>query len=80
MKLDRKALDRLLSLDDDGLKQTMKKLVSEAGIDLGSFNISDNDIANIRNALSSASDDDLKRAGDQLSEYRRKRLGGKDEH
>lgn len=73
MKLDRKALDRLLSLNDTQLKGVIESIAAESGLDLSSFGISQRDIASIRNALSSATDEDIQKASEQLNEYNKNR-------
>ena len=60
MQFDRDAVERLLAMNDTQLKFLIKKLATEAGLDLTSFNISSNDISSIRNALANASDEDSK--------------------
>ena len=73
MQLDRNALEKLLNMNDAQLKYVITKLAVDAGLDLSGFNISSNDIGSIRRALSSATDEDLARATEQL---RRGRRGG----
>ena len=73
MKLDRKALDRLLSLNDTQLKGVIESIAAESGLDLSSFGISQRDITSIRNALSSATDEDIQKASEQLNEYNKNR-------
>jgi hypothetical protein len=59
MELDRKQLDRLLSLDDAKFKKVLLGLASEYGIDASQFNVSDADIARLRLVLSTASERDI---------------------
>lgn len=73
MKLDRKALDRLLSLNDTQLKGVIESIAAESGLDLSSFGISQRDITSIRSALSSATDEDIQKASEQLNEYNKNR-------
>lgn len=72
MQLDKKALERLLSLNDEQLKNVIRSLGENAGLDLGSFQISADDVGSIRHALSHATDEDIARASEQLNRYRRK--------
>ncbi|MEE0970604.1 MAG: hypothetical protein U0M06_14650 [Clostridia bacterium] len=72
MKLDKKSLDRLLGLNDESLKGVIRSIAAETGLDLSSFGISDGDIASIRRALSSATDADIKKAAEQLEEYKKR--------
>ena len=59
MNIDRKSLNMLLSLNDRQLKSIIGKLMTDAGIDLSEFNVSSDDIASVRTALSSATDEDI---------------------
>ena len=70
MQLDRKTLDRMLSLNDDQLKGIILSLAESSGLDLSAFNISPNDIKSIRNALSGATDEDIRRATEQMRGFR----------
>lgn len=72
MKLDKKALDRLLSMNDAQLARMIEKAASESGLDLSAFGITDGDIASIRKALSGATDEDIKRASETLEQYKRR--------
>ncbi len=71
MMLDRNALNRLLSLNDRQLKTVMERLATDSGLDLSSFNISPDDIASIRSALSGATDSDLEKAAQQLAKNKK---------
>lgn len=73
MKLDRKAIDRLLSLNDDQLKNMIRSIASESGLDLKNFGITDENISSIRKVLAGATDEDIKRAGEQLNEFNKRR-------
>ena len=70
MQLDRKTLERMLSLNDEQLKGIIRSLAESSGLDLSEFNISPNDIKSIRNALSGATDEDLRRAAEQMRGFR----------
>ena len=59
MKLDRKALDRLLSLNDAQLAAVIEKLTREYGMDLSGLNISTADMSALRRTLKNTSDEDL---------------------
>lgn len=73
MQLDRKAIDHLLGMNDAQLKFVISKLAVEAGLDLSSFNISGTDIASIRKALGNATDADIAKAAEQLTERKQRR-------
>lgn len=70
MTLDKKSLDMLLGLDDARLILVIKKLATDAGLDPRSINIGEKEIANIRAALSSATDGDLSRAGELIRQFK----------
>ena len=70
MQLDKKTLERMLSLNDEQLKGIIRSLAENSGLDLSEFNISPNDITSIRNALSGATDEDLRRAAEQMRGFR----------
>ncbi len=65
MKIDRKSLDGLLSMNDRQLMLIINRLLTDGGIDPSEFNINPQDIASIRTALSSASDEELSRVVQQ---------------
>ena len=75
MQIDRKSLEKLLTLNDRQLGLVIKKIASESGIDPASLNINPNDIASVRRALSGATDEDIKNITQQYEEY--KRNGGR---
>ncbi len=77
MTLDRNAVDKLLALNDKQLALVIKKLTAEAGIDPALIQFNTSNIAALRAALSMATDEDLKRAGEQLSKL--KKDGGQHE-
>ena len=66
MKLDRNAINALLALDDEQLKAIIRGLAARSGVDLGGLNISEQDIAGVRQALRTATDEDIARALRQM--------------
>ena len=66
MQIDRNALEGLLSLNDRQLLTVINRLASESGIDPSQFNIDVSSVASIRQAISGASDEELKRIVDQF--------------
>lgn len=66
MKLDKNTIATLLALDDEQLKAVIRGLAARSGVDLGTLNISEQDIAGVRRALSMATDEDIARAARQL--------------
>ena len=71
MQLDKKTLEKMLALDDASLTAVIRSLADSSGLDLSTFQISPNDINSIRRALSSATDEDLRLATEQLRDFRR---------
>ena len=69
MKLDKRALERLLTLSDDQLLQVIQKLAAESGINLGAMNIGKGDLARLRMALHGADDGDLERMKQQFGQF-----------
>ncbi len=59
MRLDRKALNRLLSLNDAQLAAVVEKLTRDYGIDLSAMNISTADMAALRRTLQNTTDAEL---------------------
>ena len=59
MKLDRRALDRLLSLNDTQLASVIEKLTREYGVDLTGMNISTADMGALRRTLRATTDAEL---------------------
>lgn len=72
MKLDRNAVERLLALNDAQLQAVIMQLAGENGIDLAGLSIRPSDMEGVRRALRLATDDDIKRAAEQLGHVRRR--------
>jgi hypothetical protein len=66
MKLDKKAIERLLALNDAQLRAVILRLAGENGIDLSGVAIRPDDIQGVRRALQMATDEDIARAAAQL--------------
>ena len=75
MQIDKKQLEKLLMLNDRQLGVIIKKLAADSGIDPAALNINPNDIASVRRALSTATDEDIKNIVAQYEEH--KRNGGR---
>ena len=73
MEIKRENIDKLLSLSDWQLKMIIQKIANESGIDPHQFNIDTNSIESIRRALSSASDEDLKKIAEQYEQNKKGR-------
>lgn len=72
MQFDRKALDRLLMLNDKQLELVIRKLASEYGLDLTKLNIDPHNMQELRRALRHADDHMLENLGEQLKSGRLK--------
>ena len=59
MKLDRKALERLLSLNDAQLAAVIEKLTREYGLDLSGLHLSTADMTALRRTLRVTTDEEL---------------------
>lgn len=70
MMLDKKSVELLLRLGDDQLIAVIKRLASGAGVDTNNLEISPSQLAGIRQALSLATDDDLRRASELLQNFK----------
>ncbi len=68
--LDKKSVEMLLRLPDEHLILIIKKLASDAGVDVKNINITKEQLGGIRSALSLATDSDLQRASELLQNYR----------
>ena len=71
MTLDRNAVEKLLALNDRQLALVIKKLMAEAGLDPAMVQLTPSGIAALRTALSMATDEDLKHAGEQLAKLQK---------
>ena len=72
MQINREGIDRLLSMNDAQLKMIIRHLASQSGIDPAQFNMDTGSIESIRKALSSATDDDLKRVAEQYEKSKKR--------
>ena len=70
MMLDKRAVAMLLTLDDARLAMVIKKLIADAGVDPSTVKLGEKELAGIRTALSSATDDDLARAGELIENFK----------
>ena len=66
MKIDRRKIEMLTSMKDERMWSTIKFFAGGAGIDLSRKKVSPRDIANIRAALGSLTDNDLNRINEIL--------------
>ena len=73
MQIDQKMLNRLLSLDDEHLSELIRSVATEAGIDPALIGLNSKNIADIRQALGSASDQNLQQINEIYQIYRQNR-------
>lgn len=73
MQIDRASLDKLLAMNDLQLKMVIHKLMRESGMDPAQFNINPSDVASIRHALGSVSEEELARIAEQFERGRKPR-------
>jgi len=73
MQLDRKMLERLLTMNDAQLAQVIRTVAEEAGIDPVQLGLNPSNIQSIRTALGGATDEDLAKLNAIYSEYKQNR-------
>ena len=66
MKLDRRAIQTLLALDDDQLRAVIRSFAAKSGVSADALPLSQSDLASIRKALQMATDEDIAQAVRQL--------------
>lgn len=66
MKLDRRAIQALMMLDDDQLRAVIRGFAARSGVDAATLSLTDRDLANVRRALSQATEEDIGRVARQL--------------
>lgn len=67
MQLDKKSLDRLLTLNDDQLRMVMRGLLKEYGINPSTVPLEQFDMGKLRAVLANATEADLQRFMTMLS-------------
>ncbi len=72
MQLDKKAVDKLLTLNDAQLGAIIQRVINDAGIDPSEFGASAGDIQSIRRALTGITDADLDRISEQYNTYKKR--------
>lgn len=70
MQFDKRMLDRILKMSDRELNELIAKIAAEAGIDPSSIGLSDANLSNIRQALGSATNEDIQRLNEVYGAYR----------
>ena len=70
MQFDKKMLDRILTMNDEELGELIAKIAAEAGVDPAALGIHPQNIRNIRQALGSATEQDLKQLNAVYDSYK----------
>ena len=73
MKIDKRSLQILLSMNDEQLSALLAKIAKESGISAADFGANPNDLNGIRQALGAATEADLERLNALYADYRQKR-------
>ena len=73
MQIDKRMLDRLLTMNDEQLGDLIKNIASEAGIDPNQLGLNPDNINSIRQALGSATDRDIEQLNTLYSSYKQNR-------
>ena len=70
MQLDRKKLDRILQMNDERLADLVRAIAAESGIDPAMLGLNPENIQSIRQALATATDEDLTKLNRVYTDYR----------
>ena len=70
MKLDKRMVNRLLTLNDEQLSNVIKSIAAESGIDPSALGLNPDNIQSIRQALGMAREEDLQQMGEIYDAYR----------
>lgn len=73
MQIDQKMLNRILTMNDEQLAELIKTIAAEAGIDPAMLGLNPNNVAQIRQALGSATKEDLQQLNSVYDSYRQSR-------
>lgn len=73
MQIDKRMLDRLLTMNDEQLGDLIKNIATEAGIDPLQLGLNPDNINSIRQALGSATDRDIEQLNTVYSSYKQNR-------
>ena len=73
MQLDKKMLDRLLTMNDEQLGNLIRSIAAESGIDPAALGLNPENISDIRNALGGATDQDIQQLNTVYQAYRQNR-------
>ena len=75
MQIDQKMLNRLLTMDDKQLGEIIQTIAAEAGIDPAMLGLNPQNIQSIRQALGSATDQDLEQLNAVYNTYKQNKRG-----
>lgn len=75
MQIDQKMLNRLLTMDDKQLGEIIQAIAAEAGIDPAMLGLNPQNIQSIRQALGSATDQDLEQLNAVYNTYKQNKRG-----
>lgn len=73
MNIDKRMLDRILTMDDTQLAALVQSIAKEAGIDPAQLGMQADNIQSIRHALSIATDSDMEQLSRVYDDYRKNR-------
>lgn len=73
MQIDRNALNRILNMDDRQLEALIKQIAAETGIEPAALGLNPQNIAGVRQALSTATDADVAKLDALYADYRQSR-------
>ncbi len=73
MQLDKRMLDRLLTMNDEQLAELIRGIAHDAGIDPAQLGLNPDNVQSIRQALGSASDADIQAMNAVYNDYKQQR-------
>lgn len=73
MQIDRNALNRILNMDDRQLEALITQIAAETGIEPAALGLNPQNIAGVRQALSTATDADVAKLNALYADYRQSR-------
>lgn len=73
MQIDRNALNRILGMNDSQLAVLITQIAQQTGIDPAALGLNPQNIASVRQALSGATEDDIRKLDALYADYRRNR-------
>ncbi|MBQ2734448.1 MAG: hypothetical protein IJF33_01310 [Clostridia bacterium] len=73
MQLDKKMLDRVLMMNDEQLGELIRRIATEAGVDPAALGLNTQNIQGVRQALGSATEEDVKELNAVYESYKQNR-------